>query len=391
MEVVTDRKDCALAGSSCSVSVRVMTHGPRCLCKLTFLALALAIALPCGIATADLCPNCSNLMFTDSVGTCTVCGAATASGALKICSKCSRQRQQCEHCLGSLAGGPMPPPSTVATPPSAGTKPSLGETPIERLPPAGTTPNVNPRPSAAAVPSTPAPIDAERGGAYASGRWKYQLELTDSGTRSEGKWGSLWYDQRRLPRGDVNDYYRTPWGPLYWVGSPQTRWGLHGWMPMPSPQSNRRGRALNQAPPPAVAPSAVAAAGAAKSPAAGAAQPLQLTRTDNGRRFHVTAGHTFEVRLAGNPTTGYRWQAATTQGQSVRLAAEPTYLAQPHAQGVVGVGGTFVFRFQAVQAGTSVIRLIYVRPWEKNASPAAVFTATLDIYPPSRQATPGTR
>ena len=75
---------------------------------------------------------------------------------------------------------------------------------------------------------------------------KVALPVADSspGTRSEGRWGWLTYDGQKLPRGDVNDYYNTPWGPMYWVDVPTTAWGLHGWMPVPLAQNRRQGRAL---------------------------------------------------------------------------------------------------------------------------------------------------
>ena len=80
---------------------------------------------------------------------------------------------------------------------------------------------------AIAVPSVAA--SAELSGK--SGRWEYRLKVTHPGTKSEGAWGTLSYDGKKVPDGTtVNDFYRTPWGKIYWVGMPASEWGRHGWM-----------------------------------------------------------------------------------------------------------------------------------------------------------------
>ena len=263
--------------------------------RSTLSGLAMAVVLGwTSLAAAALCPKCSDLMFVDSPGKCSVCGAETASGALKLCPKCSAARHQCEHCLGKLddqaassdksppeqtppadkppAPAPAadtPSPNTPAsnTPPAdaatTGSKPLVwkpaGETPSSETPTIETPPPAKPAgsPPAAQLPADvnqpiedlpkaktptaplppdangppPAKIDPTRPGTFSYGKWQYRLDITDAGTRSEGRWGWLWYNGQKLPRGHVNDYYRTPWGPIFWVDVPQTRWGMHGWMP----------------------------------------------------------------------------------------------------------------------------------------------------------------
>jgi inhibitor of cysteine peptidase len=46
---------------------------------------------------------------------------------------------------------------------------------------------------------------------------------------------------------------------------------------------------------------------------------------------------------------------------------------------MVGVGGTFVFKFSAAKAGKTEVNLEYVRPWEKNKKPVKTFTATIEV------------
>lgn len=53
-------------------------------------------------AQAELCMDCRGKAFIANVGTCKECGAATASGAFKLCKACSAKLKQCEACRAVL-------------------------------------------------------------------------------------------------------------------------------------------------------------------------------------------------------------------------------------------------------------------------------------------------
>ncbi len=77
-------------------------------------------------------------------------------------------------------------------------------------------------------------LDLSHEGPHTSGDWTYVYSIAGAGTRSEGYHGTLSYKQTELTAPlHVNDYYETPWGPLYWVGDPTVPFGAHGWMPRP--------------------------------------------------------------------------------------------------------------------------------------------------------------
>jgi predicted secreted protein len=66
------------------------------------------------------------------------------------------------------------------------------------------------------------------------------------------------------------------------------------------------------------------------------------------------------------------------RGSSVVLKQirEPAYKVDSKA---VGAGGKYSFRFDAVASGETVLRLIYLRPWEEKATPLKVFEVKVTV------------
>jgi inhibitor of cysteine peptidase len=276
---------------------------------------------------AELCEKCRGQAYVLNVGVCTSCGGETRSGAFKLCRAYSDEQGKCEDCLALLDTAKQPP---------------------EKQPP------------------KPEPIDPKKSGTYSFGKWKYRLSITAPGTRSEGKRGELSYDGQKLPAAELNDHYRTPWGLIYWVGDPEMIWGLHGWMPAPSEQAERKGKLLS---PPE-------------------AQDVQLTAADNGKTVTAVVGKTIVISLEGNITTGYGWQIAEVKGKAVESLGKPSYATRPHQPGMVGVGGTFTLKFKAAEPGTAALKLVYVRPWEKDKPPEKTFAVTIKVTPEPKKVKP---
>jgi inhibitor of cysteine peptidase len=283
---------------------------------LVISCLAVALVAASG-ARAELCDKCKGQMYIQSIGKCSSCDGFTSSGAFKLCRKCSAKTGKCEHCLAPLAG--IKPPAE-------------GE----------------------AEKPKPKPIDPRRSGTYSHEKWKYELVVRAPGTRSEGKWGRLSYGGKVLVAEGINDHYQTPWGPIYWVGESKSRYGDHLWMPHVSRREpDAKGKLLD--------------------PPGGDGPAKVLTKADSGSTLEVTVGTTIEVQLQGNPTTGYGWRTAKLDGDAVKQMGKPKYQVRPHRPGMVGVGGTYTFRFEAVKAGTTALELHYLRPWEKDKPPAESF------------------
>jgi len=106
---------------------------------------------------------------------------------------------------------------------------------------------------------------------------------------------------------------------------------------------------------------------------------FELGKADSGKVRPAALGQVFAIRLPGNPTTGYQWQLAGISTPAVVSLGKPQYERTPTAKAMVGSGGTFVFTFKAAKPGKAAVKLVYVRPWEKDKPPAETFSVTIEV------------
>lgn len=99
-----------------------------------------------------------------------------------------------------------------------------------------------------------------------------------------------------------------------------------------------------------------------------------VAQSQNGETVALAKGDVLVVELAGNPTTGYEWTVAQIDSAYLRLAGS-TYTADSSA---IGSGGTYVFRFESLRTGRTVLGLVYRRAWETTAADQT-FTLTVDV------------
>ncbi len=105
-----------------------------------------------------------------------------------------------------------------------------------------------------------------------------------------------------------------------------------------------------------------------------------ITEEDAGANVALRRGDRLMVALAGNATTGFQWENALLYEYAVlRETEEMEYRAEPHPQTTVGSGGTFLFRYEAVDVGPQAFRFIYHRPWE-SVEPEQVVEFTATVY-----------
>lgn len=99
-----------------------------------------------------------------------------------------------------------------------------------------------------------------------------------------------------------------------------------------------------------------------------------VTLSDSGTT-KLAAGTTGRIQLPGNATTGYAWKCESSDS-SVLAMVGSAYLPSA-SNGMVGVGGTYLFDFKALKAGTATVTCRYYREWE--GSQAALRTVTYHV------------
>lgn len=94
--------------------------------------------------------------------------------------------------------------------------------------------------------------------------------------------------------------------------------------------------------------------------------------TDPANPIKVSAGQTFTITLDSNPSTGYKWDLAGALDEKIVQLVKSEY--KPPAEQIPGRGGKETWTFKATGKGETRIALKYIRPWEKDVTPAAAKT-----------------
>lgn len=103
----------------------------------------------------------------------------------------------------------------------------------------------------------------------------------------------------------------------------------------------------------------------------GLIQLIAVPEISNGQEHRLAPGNTVTLMLDGNPTTGYRWTASYNE-EMVALVGKD-YQTDTRSGNLVGQGGHDYWRFKALKAGTTEIKMTYARPWE-SVQPLKTFT-----------------
>lgn len=89
--------------------------------------------------------------------------------------------------------------------------------------------------------------------------------------------------------------------------------------------------------------------------------PLEIADTTSDA-ITVKDGEYFKFTLIGNYTTGYSWSIMDDYDKSMVALKDQKYVVDNNNG--VGVPGKDTFTFVSLKKGTTVISLIYKRPWE---------------------------
>ena len=92
----------------------------------------------------------------------------------------------------------------------------------------------------------------------------------------------------------------------------------------------------------------------------------------------VKAGDTVKAIICSNPTTGFRWELAGINDQTVlKQDGDPEFV--PPREQIPGAGGKEIWIFKALQKGTSLVSLEYSQPWEGGEKAEWTFDITVTV------------
>jgi inhibitor of cysteine peptidase len=105
---------------------------------------------------------------------------------------------------------------------------------------------------------------------------------------------------------------------------------------------------------------------------------VTVTDKDNGREVSIAKGGTLILRLEARPGTGYAWQIVQNDSNYLKAQGESVF---EHSKGEqAGDTEQQVFRFTAQTSGSSVLKLHYMRSWEKGVEPAKTYSIKVQIH-----------
>jgi inhibitor of cysteine peptidase len=98
----------------------------------------------------------------------------------------------------------------------------------------------------------------------------------------------------------------------------------------------------------------------------------------NNSEVTLAVGDRLIVTLDSNATTGYSWNLSAISDTSVIAKVSDEYVAPTSAPPLMGQGGQEAWPFEALDAGTAIISMKYIRSWETE-EPADTFEITVNV------------
>ena len=97
------------------------------------------------------------------------------------------------------------------------------------------------------------------------------------------------------------------------------------------------------------------------------------------QELEVDAGDSFTVALCSNQTTGFQWSESVQIDDETIVEQTNHKFISPEEQQIVGAAGQEVWTFQALQEGTTTVKMEYSQPWEGGTKAEWTFTLTLVV------------
>lgn len=105
-------------------------------------------------------------------------------------------------------------------------------------------------------------------------------------------------------------------------------------------------------------------------------KPVTVTEKESGNKVALAKGQELVVSLEIRTGTGYTWQVAGLDGKLLEQVGKPVL---ERTDNKPGAPARQVFRFKATAAGSGMLELNYLRPFEKDAKPAKQFKMSVAV------------
>jgi len=92
--------------------------------------------------------------------------------------------------------------------------------------------------------------------------------------------------------------------------------------------------------------------------------------------FQVKIGDKIRAKLCSNPTTGFKWEYEISNDNVLK---EEDYDFEEPGSDVPGAAGVEVWTFEAVEKGTTEVRMEYSQPWEGGLKKEWTYTITVTV------------
>ena len=104
---------------------------------------------------------------------------------------------------------------------------------------------------------------------------------------------------------------------------------------------------------------------------------VTATDLDNGGKVQIKVGGILTLRLEAIPGTGYSWEVVQNNLQKIKPLGEPVF--EETESGKLGAVEYQIFHFRALAPGTNILKLQYIRQWEKDVVPVKTYRITVQI------------
>lgn len=112
------------------------------------------------------------------------------------------------------------------------------------------------------------------------------------------------------------------------------------------------------------------------------AKATSVTKADNGKTVQAASGNMVEVVLEGAPgSTGYAWSFVSGNNAVLKPQFDPAKSLDQYQAGAAmpGAPGKFVYKFQAVGAGSATLKFVNKQSWVQDDPKAETFSVTVNV------------